>query len=86
MKREEALKYFMRRKKQYGLSDNVQEAEDMAIEALKEPPRVHAQWKYDDTGIIHYCSNCNIRNGSVRYMPEFCSHCGAIMDGEVIKP
>lgn len=47
MTREEALGYFKRRKKILGLSDEVQEAEDMAIKALEQEPCKASEYDKD---------------------------------------
>lgn len=45
-------------------------------------PVVHGRWIEDDTGIMHYCSECHKYNGSTTYMPKYCPNCGALMDGK----
>ena len=51
-----------------------------AIHAADVAQVVHGRWIEDDTGIMHYCSECHKYNGSTTYMPKYCPNCGALMD------
>ena len=64
------------------------EALDMAIEALKEEPRIKAKWKIDWDWGIGTCSHCNhdFDDSDNGYFlgseMRFCPFCGAKMDKE----
>ena len=79
----------------YGL---LREAVDMAIEALKEEPRIVAKWLPYEYGseLWHKCSNCGKPTQYQHYYKAFdgeehlmrteiqnyCRYCGARMEGE----
>ena len=54
--------------------------EEMLISNANVAEVVHGRWIEDDTGIMHYCSECHKYNGSTTYMPNYCPNCGALMD------
>lgn len=59
-------------------SGQLKKAVEMAIEALREEPRKTAKWI--EYGIFRFeCSNCNCK--AMRTY-NYCSYCGAKMEGE----
>ncbi len=80
----EAIDYFKRRKTQYGLADNVQQAENCAVEALeKQIPKSPTLDIVYPSGIRSYkCPVCE-KGCLVRtdlYYPKYCSNCGHALD------
>ena len=72
MTNKEALDYFTRRKTQLGLSDNVQQAENCAVEALeKQIPKKRVKARNE---IV--CPTCKTLVGSSPY----CRYCGQALD------
>ena len=90
MTAKEALEYFKRRKEQIGLSDRVQQAEDLAIKALKKqifrraiPLTVktdcasigRAIWRKGTT--VYECPRCST---FISPTYDFCFKCGQALD------
>lgn len=82
---EEALEYFTRRKTQLGLSDTIQQAEDLAIKALeKQIPKkpINVEKHY------YECPRCKqdlgVSNDDIFVyeipIPMYCSECGQALD------
>lgn len=68
----EAIDYFKRRKTQYGLADNVQQAENCAAEALeKQIPKKPVEVRNE---IV--CPTCKTLVGSSPY----CRYCGQAIE------
>ncbi len=85
----EAIDYFKRRKIQYGLADNVQQAENCAVEALeKQIPKSPILDIIYPSGIRSYkCPVCG-KGCLVRtnlYYPKYCSNCGQALDWSYIE-
>lgn len=82
---EKALAYFTRRKTQFGLSDNIQRAEDLAIEALEkqipkkplniEETKYKVSYKCPVCGTVHVNEWCG-----TNWKLPFCSICGQALD------
>ena len=69
---QKAIDYFKRRKIQYGLADNIQQAENCAIEALeKQIPKKPVKTRSE---IV--CPTCDTLVGSSPY----CRYCGQALD------
>ena len=90
MTAEEALEYFKRRKEQIGLSDRIQQAENLAIEALEKqifrraiPLTVktdcasigRAIWRKGTT--VYECPRCST---FISPTYDFCFKCGQALD------
>ena len=91
MTKKEAIAYFKRRKKALGLSDRVQEAEDIAIQALENGPDCTncERNKGENAPTAHWdmitcrCSRCGLavtytEAASGKY--KYCYQCGAKMN------
>ena len=81
MTAKEALEYFKRRKEQIGLSDRIQQAEDLAIKALekqipKKPYDVDTKYKTFD------CPECLSRLYADEDVRDcgYCCVCGQTLD------
>ena len=82
---EKALVYFTRRKTQFGLSDNIQRAEDLAINALEkqipkkplniEETKYKVSYKCPVCGTVHVNEWCG-----TNWKLPFCSICGQALD------
>lgn len=69
---QKAIDYFKRRKTQYGLADNIQQAENCAVEALeKQIPKKPIKTRSE---IV--CPTCKTLVGSSPY----CRYCGQALD------
>ena len=81
MTTQEALDYFIRRKAQLGISDEIQQAETLAISALeKQIPKKPILKEYGFFGPYPFCPWCdnaliNTRNDSW-HKEKFCPNCG----------
>ena len=82
---EKALVYFIRRKTQFGLSDNIQRAEDLAIEALEK----HISKKPINVEKHYYECPCCKRDLGIsdddifvydEPKPQYCSDCGQTLN------
>ena len=87
MTAKEALEYFKRRKEQTGLSDRVQQAEDLAIKALEKQIPKKPDFEgdgYDDNGNIIYdtwiCPCCKERYEVYYDNYKYCPVCGQALD------
>lgn len=82
---QKAIDYFKRRKTQYGLADNIQQAENCAIEALekqipKKPLNIE-ETKYKVSYKCPVCETVHV-NGwcGTNWKLPFCSICGQALD------
>lgn len=83
----EALEYFARRKTQFGLSDNIQQAENCAVEALEKQMPKKPTFEgdgYDDSGNMIYdtwiCPCCEDRYEVDYERHNHCPTCGQTID------
>lgn len=91
MTAQEALDYFIRRKAQLGISDKIQQAETLAISALKKqvPKKPYKTKEHKQNN--WYCSICRCYLGDdmeLQYaclQPKFCEHCGHAIDWSDFK-
>lgn len=80
----EAIDYFKRRKTQYGLADNVQQAENCAIEALKKQTPKKALDMTFSWAVCPVCGGSIYLESIKEYMLDgvntYCEHCGQKID------
>lgn len=99
--REEAikqLKWYFEEDDGIGAEPSIKKAYEVAIEALKEEPRIKAKWlpyEYGDE-TWHKCSNCGKPTQYQHFyrafdgkehltgteIQNYCRYCGAIMEGQ----
>ena len=85
MTAKEALEYFKRRKEQTELNDRVQQAEDLAIEALEKQIPKRAISTYKENYKCPTCENYIEITDDDLYVyeiepPEYCPNCGQALD------
>lgn len=82
---EKALAYFTRRKTQFGLSDNIQRAEDLAIEALeKQIPKkpINVEKHYYECPCCKRDLGISVDDIFVydEPKPQYCNDCGQALN------
>lgn len=82
---QEAINYFKRRKIQYGLADNIQQAENCAIEALeKQIPKKPLNIEETKYKVSYKCPVCGTVHVNVwcgtNWKLSFCLICGQALD------
>lgn len=78
MTAKEALEYFKRRKELTGLSDRVQQAEDLAIEALEKQIPEKPKKIYGKVN-LKWCE-CGNYLGELKNEQNYCKRCGQALD------
>lgn len=91
MTAQEALDYFIRRKAQLGISDKIQQAETLAISAIKKQipkkpiEKDIGKLKIPDTAFCPTCGNPVIKDEADNYEQAFCCYCGQAIGWSVKK-
>lgn len=91
MTAQEALDYFIRRKAQLGISDKIQQAETLAISAIKKQipkkpiEKDIGKLKIPDTAFCPTCGNPVIKDEADNYEQAYCCYCGQAIGWSVKK-
>lgn len=82
MTREEAVRYFKRHIDLYCVEGICREAEEMAIKALEQEPKIGRWLKVSNGTLCSICRGYAIDDEGLVILTDYCPWCGAKMESE----